>query len=60
MTITGKSLCSNNEVKFETQAFFTATDKSLNKKDIEKLEKRWNDFFALERNVEYVNFFCGS
>ena len=44
----GKRFGSNEEVIAETEAYFEAKDKSLCKKDIEILEKRWNECVTLE------------
>ena len=46
----GKRFGSNEEVISETEAYFEAKDKSFNKKGIEWLEKRWNQFISLERD----------
>ena len=44
----GKIFGSNEEVISENQAYFKAKDKSFYKKDIELLEKRWNQHITLE------------
>ena len=44
----GKRFGSNEEVIAETEVYFEAKHKSFYKHGIEKLEKRWNDFIALE------------
>ena len=46
----GKRFCSNDEVITETEASFESKDESFDKKDIEKLEKRWNGCITLEGN----------
>ena len=46
----GRRFGSNEEVIAETKAYFEAKDKSFYKHGIEKLEKRWNDYIALEGN----------
>ena len=43
-----KRFGSDKEVIAETEAYFEAKDKLFYKHGIEKLEKRWNDCFALE------------
>ena len=49
----GKRFGSNEEVILETEAYFYAKDKLFNKKDIELLEKHWNQCITLEG--DYVN-----
>ena len=44
----GKRFASNEEVISETVEYLETKDKSLNKKDIELLEKRWNQCITLE------------
>ena len=44
----GKRFDSNEEVISETEAYFEAKDRSLNKKGIELSEKFWNLCFTLE------------
>ena len=44
----GQRFYSNEEVITETNAYFEAKDKSLYKKSIEMLEKRWTDCVAFE------------
>ena len=44
----GKKFGSNEEVISETVAYFEAKDKSFYKKDIELLEKRWNQCITRE------------
>ena len=34
----------------ETEAYFESKDESFYKKGIKKLEKRWNEYIALEGN----------
>ena len=46
----GKRFSSNKEVIARTEAYFKIKDESLYKKDIEKLEKRWNECITLEGN----------
>ena len=41
---------SNEEVILETEAYFTAKEKSFNKNGIELLEKRWNQLITLDRD----------
>ena len=44
----GKRFSSDDEVIAATEAYFDAKDKSFYKKGIESLEKRWNDYVAME------------
>ena len=46
----GKRFASNKEVIAESEAYFESKDESFYKKDIEKLEKRWNECITLEGN----------
>ena len=46
--IQGKGFGSSEEVISETEAYSKAKDKSFYKKDIELLEKRWNQRISLE------------
>ena len=48
-----KRFSSNEEVISATETYFESKDESFYKKDIEKLEKRWNKCITLEGN--YVN-----
>ena len=43
---------SNEEMILETDAYFEGKGKSFNKKGIELLEKRWNQYMTVE--VDYV------
>ena len=45
-----KRFGSNEEVIAETEAYLKSKDESFYKKDIEKLEKRWNECITFERN----------
>ena len=45
-----KRFSSNEEVIAATEAYFESKDESFYKKDIEKLEKRWNKCITLEGN----------
>ena len=49
----GKRFGSNEEVIAETEAYFEAKDKSLYKKGIEMLEKRWNE--CVTHKGDYVD-----
>ena len=46
----GTRFGSNEEVIAKTEAYFESKDESFYKKDIEKLEKRWNECMTLEGN----------
>ena len=46
----GKRFGPNEEVVAETEAYFESKDESFYKKDIEKLEKRWNECITLKGN----------
>jgi len=46
--LAGKKFPTNEEVFAETEAYFEAKDKSFYKSGIEMLERRWNDFVALD------------
>ena len=46
----GKRFGSNGEVFAETEAYFESKNESFYKIGIEKLGKRWNECFTLERN----------
>ena len=46
----GKRFGSNEEVIAETEAYFESKGESFYKKNIEKLEKRWNECITLDGN----------
>ena len=46
----GKRFGSNEKVVAETDAYFESKNESFYKKDIENLEKRWNECITLEEN----------
>ena len=47
----GKGFGSNEEAITETEAYFEAKGKSFCKKDIEVLEKRWNECITLKETM---------
>ena len=48
--LAGKKFISKVESIAEIEAYFEVKDKAFYNHDIEKLEKRWNDYIALERD----------
>ena len=50
----GKRFGFNEEVIAETEAYLESKDESFYKKDIEKLEKRWNTCITLEGKIQSV------
>ena len=46
----GKRFGSNKKVIAKIETYFESKDESFYKKDIEKLEKRWNEYITLEEN----------
>ena len=48
--LAGKKFTSNEEAIAETETYFEVKNKAFCNNSIEKLEKRWNDCIAFERD----------